>query len=175
MTKTEIAILVISSGLAAGLVQALVTLVSGRFERQHRSDERRAIEQHERTLRREQAHDAARDTFLPMAETLAIWAERHAHEIHTEWIGDFIDVGTMLPVPTTQPQVLDLLRSLMYRHPTPAVRSHARSLYEDIDGQWSEIFQGDIPEPTLEQASDWLNRTRELVQLVHIPEPDSGA
>ncbi|MFH7324843.1 hypothetical protein [Aeromicrobium sp. JJY06] len=175
MTKTEIATLVIGSGLAAGLVSGVVTLLAGLWDRRHRTKEREAIEKHEATLRRQEAHDKARPDFLPQAERLAAWTNKIAYDLHREWGGDFIYVGTKVTMPQSEEEVLDLYRHIMYRHPSKRVREKARSVYDGVNNQWSEIVAGGIAEPTFEQAVQWQTDTEELIELIHSPEPATPA
>lgn len=170
MTKTEIATLVIASGLAAGLVSGLVTLISGRWERSHRTKERKAIEEHEARLRRELAHDQARAQFLPIAEQFVGWAYKYASDSHWEWVADFTYIGTNQPAPSSSEDVLDCLRKIMYGHPSKAVRDHAHALYNDINNQWTEIVGDTIPDPTFDQTIDWWKRAKALIELIHTPE-----
>lgn len=171
MTKTEIVTLVIGSGLAAGLLSGLVTLIADRWERRHRTDERKAVEQHQARLRLEEAHDKARPEFLEKAEKLVAWSDKIAHDLHWEWIGDFIYIGTKVTMPQSKEEVLDLYRQIMYGHPSKPVRDKARAIYDSINVQWTEIVGGVIPDPTFEQAVKWLKDTEELIELIHSREP----
>lgn len=174
MSNTQWVALAISSGLVAGVASSVATLLASRWERSHRTRERRAIETHEARLRRELAHDEARSVFLPLAEQFVAWATRYAANLHREEVGTYQDVPSNLSAPSGREDVLDLLLRIRYEHPTRSVRAHAQELYYDIFDQWSEIVDERIPETTLDQADQWLSRAQELVERVHTPEPGDG-
>lgn len=170
MTKTEIAVLVISSGFAAGLVSGVVTLLGGMWERKHRTKEREAIGFHEARLRREAAHDAARLDFLPKSEAIAMWMHQTAGSVHWEQVGTNWWAGTRGAVPSRE-DVVPLLRAIRYGHPTKAVRDKAKGLLADVENRFTEIVGNEIPDPTLDEVTDWLSRTEELIELIHTPDP----
>jgi len=66
--------------------------------------------------------------------------------------------------------VLDVIRDVMYGHPTQAVRHQARKLYDSTSNQWSEIVGNDLAELTQEKVNEWENMAEELVRLIHTPE-----
>ncbi|WP_201467379.1 hypothetical protein [Janibacter melonis] len=170
MSNTEIAVLVISSGLAAGLFSGVVTLLGGMWERKHRTKEREAVALHEARLRREAAHDAARPEFLPKAEALSTWMHQTAGRIHWDEVGSNWWAGTRGAVPSRE-EVIPLLRTIRYGHPTKAVRDKANGLLTDLEHRFTEIVGNEIPDPTFDEVIDWLSRTEELIELVHTPDP----
>lgn len=170
MTKTEWAVLVIGSGLAAGVANNLVSFLTGFLERNYRTAERGREEQHAATLRREAAHDEARSTYLPMAQSIVMWATKQAYDVHWQNVGEFVFPGTTRTLLTSESEVLDVIRDLMYGHPTQAVRHQARKLYDSASNQWSEIVGNDLSELTQEKVNEWENMAEELVMLIHTPE-----
>lgn len=170
MTKTEIAVLVISSGLAAGLFSGVVTLLGGILERKHRTKEREAVADHEARLRREAAHDATRPDFLPKAEALAMWMHQNASSIHWEEVGSHWQARIRVAAAPRE-DIVPLLRAIRYGHPTKAVRDKAAGLLTDVENRFTEIVGDEIPDPTLDEAIAWLSRTEELIELIHTPEP----
>ena len=170
MTMTNWAVLVIGSGLAAGVANNLVSFLTGFFERKYRTVEREKQERHAATLRREAAHDEARSTYLPMAQSIVLWAAKQVYDVHWEDVGEFVFPGTTKTLLTRESEVLDVIRDVMYGHPTQAVRHQARKLYDSTSNQWSEIVGNDLAELTQEKVNEWENMAEELVRLIHTPE-----
>lgn len=173
MTSSEIAILVISSGLAAGLISGVVTLLGGMWERKHRTKEREAIALHEARLRREAAHDAARADFLPKAEALGLWMHNMAGDIHWQEVGSNWWAGTS-NAGLSREEVIPLLRAIRYGHPTKSVRDKAEGLLVDVENRLTEVIGNAVPDPDLDEVMDWLSRINELIEVIHTPDPESG-
>lgn len=174
MNPPEVIALVLGSGVITGLVSGVVTLVAGKWDRSHRTKEREAMAAHEARLRRELAHDGAREKFLGPAERLEAWAFKYSSERHYDANGDWIYVESTRPMAESQGVVLDLLREITHGHPTRSVRKYAQELFTDIDNQWTALVDGEVQEPTLQQVADWHLRTNELVELIHAPEEPSN-
>jgi hypothetical protein len=174
VSTSQIAVLVVSSGFAAGLVSGLVALLSGRWERRHRSAERQAVAAHEARLRRETAHDEARDTFLPKARDIAAWARAKVNEIHWQQVGtNHWNTVDRAAVVVADAEAVELLRDIRYGHPTKSVRVAAEGLLGDIENGLSEIVGDTIPDPKFDVALDWFERSERIIEQIHSPEPGS--
>jgi len=90
--------------------------------------------------------------------------------VHWEDVGEFVFPGTTKTLLTRESEVLDVIRDVMYGHPTQAVRDKARKLYDSTSNQWSEIVGDRLAELTQEKVNEWENMAEELVRLIHTPE-----
>lgn len=70
---------------------------------------------------------------------MAAWDDVLASELHWQEEGTNAWVRTTRPYPESDGGLLDLLREIMYGHPTRVVRVVARDLYDDVAIQVSEI------------------------------------
>lgn len=166
-------LLAVTSGLAAGVMNNLTSLLTGKFERKAQKKERSRERAHAALLRREAAHEDARDRYLPAAEALAEWTEEVAYEKFFEDVGDPIfRPPTAAKGIENEAYALDELRKIKYGHPTKAVRDLARKLFDDVARVYSE-FVGDgqpASQLTLETAKAWSRDAGQLVELIHSEE-----
>jgi hypothetical protein len=170
----------ITTGLVGGLANQGFGMLREKLERNFRRDERQAVEQsaeqirlderrHQAILRREAAHDAARQKFLPMAEDLLAWADWEAHEAHADEGGDFHYVGAKRTTISDEGEAIRMAREIATGHPSKHVREKADALYNKINVHYGEFRPNGNYAPTFDDVYAWMNLAEELVELVHTP------
>ncbi|WP_243057817.1 hypothetical protein [Nocardioides sp. SR21] len=169
MDASDWFLVAVTSGLVAGVANNLTSLLTNWLDRRARKTEREAEEAHAASLRREAAHDAARATFLPMAESLALWATKLAYDIHFEDVGAYHFPGTEKTVLSKTSEVLDVARAVAWGHPTKSVRTQADALYESLADRFGDVDRA-REDLTQAEASTWQSQAEELIRLIHTPE-----
>ena len=123
--------------------------------------------------RHDAAHDDARATFLPAAESVTLYFTKLAYDIHWDEVGDYAFPSTNRTVLSGEAEVLDALRSVMWGHPTQRVRDRARMLHDTVVNLWFDVIRvaqrgdGNLSQ---DEASDLVSAGEELVQLIHAAE-----
>ncbi|MFE4464057.1 hypothetical protein ACFRCR_02960 [Oerskovia sp. NPDC056781] len=185
MTPTDWAVLILGSSLGSALISWAASAISSRTlnrnalvvqsnEQMHAMTLQRQIESHEAKLRREAAHDEARSTFLPAAESVVLYFDKVSYDIHWEEVGVFFFPSTERSILESHAQVLDAVRGIMWGHPTKRVRDHARALFDQLVNVWydSDRFAGgeDAGAVTQHEANGIGLLAADLVQLIHSDE-----
>ena len=131
-------------------------------------------ERHEAKLRRQADHDAARATFLPLAEALVLYFTKEAYEIHWDEVGAVVFPSTERPLLDTQAAVVDTTRTIMWGHPTVEVREQARLIYGRLGEYWFDVdraqersMNGEEFDLSQAEANGLETAAEELVKLVH--------
>ncbi len=130
-------------------------------------------EKHEAKLRRDAAHDDARDTFLPAAESITLYITKVAYDRHWDEVGIFVFPDTNRTLPANRAEVTDALRGIMWGHPTKKVREEARKIHDEVVQLWYDTDRLNAQGPDLNQdeASKLESMSEELVQMIHADEP----
>lgn len=166
-------LLAVTSGLAAGLMNNLTSLLTGHLERAARSKERGEERSHASLLRREVAHEYARNDFLVMAKDLVEWAEELGYERFYEEVGDPIfRPPTGQKGLTGEKDALDALREIKYGHPSAEVRDKAQEMFDDVAYVYSEFLpDGEPASPLdLDKAKKWSGNAKALLESIHTPD-----
>lgn len=172
MSVTTLAGLILGSTVVGGLITAAMTWWIAWQDRQERSSERSEIRKHEALLRRELAHDEAREVYRPMAQRFQAWVDDVAHKKYNDEVDFGIAIGTKLEVPADLAAAVDQLRLIRDGHPTRTVRERARKLVSNIEGAFFDPPMGpNEPEPpSFDQAMDWSTKSEELIEAIHFQE-----
>lgn len=169
--------LAVTSGLAAGVMNNLTSVFTGWLDRRSRDSERLQERTHAAMLRAATAHEAARQTFLPLALDLAEWTDALSYEQFQDEVGDPIfRPATAEQGLGSHAEVFDALRQIKYGHPTLEVREQAQRIFDELAASFSEFSNdGSSAKPvTLDLAIGWKNQAQGLVDLIHT-RPVDGA
>lgn len=181
MGTGQIVALILGSSVIAGIVSAFTQLFVGRKTRQHATTEREAQqtfnqtertdrELHEQILRREAAHDAARDAFLPMAQDVQRWLEKEELDKHWEDEGTYRPPTGNSPVLGSAGDAVDLLTAIATGHPTRRVRLASRALLDKITGTLGDVNSGWGRVVSFDEWAEWESDSRALIEAIHTPD-----
>ena len=171
LSTTEIVLTVLGTGAVAGVVTGLFNVLALRLTNKSRSREQLDEREHQAGLRREQAHDEARQKFLPLGERIARYLDHEASEAHWQETGDHFPMSDPGPRCADEKEAVSDLKDISYGHPTKAVRDAAAALGTKIWSAHTEIIDGHIPKPDCDQWVGWGIHADELIELIHAPTP----
>lgn len=170
----------IINAVAAGRTKRKDRESTAQLQTQKEEHERRLQSQSERhaaKLRREEDHDKARETFLPVAEGLVLYFTKEAYDLHWEEVGIFVFPSTERPILDNKAKVVDAVRSIMWGHPTEEVRVKARSIYDSLVSYWFDTdraqwrHQNQERDLSQEEANQLEEEAEKLIQLIHAKAP----
>lgn len=176
----QIILLAVTSGIAAGLMNQLLswwregrqrkfTAEEQEKERAHLQRVHQDEREHQRLLRREEAHARARDEYIERVQNLHDW-------IQYEWgkrFGLDVDYASSHAVPpkfTKPEEAIKAAREVAIGHPTREVRAAAVSIEHSIDGCFNQIVGNRLNEPSDEDFREWSSSVDELIDLLHVPD-----
>lgn len=175
--------IIVGSSVGVAIINAIAAGRTGRKNREaaaslqtqkeeHEARLQSQAEDHASRLRRELAHDEAKETFLPVAEGLALFFTKEAYDLHWEDVGIFVFPSTERPILNSQAKVVDAVRSIMWGHPTMQVRSKAKGIYDKLVSYWFDTDRAQgrqwNQEPDLSQAeaNGLADDAEELIRLI---------
>lgn len=185
-------VIILGSSVGVALINWAATARNGRAdrdataERQTRQERHEATlqsqrENHEAKLRRQADHDEARKTFLPLAESLALYFTKEAFDLHWAEVGIFVFPSTERPILDKKAAVVDAVRSIMWGHPTRDVREKAQSIYSDLVSYWfdtdrqqAKFYSDERIGLSQDEANKLEEAAEELIQLIHADPPKAG-
>ncbi|MFZ5848873.1 MAG: hypothetical protein ACOYX5_15985 [Actinomycetota bacterium] len=185
-------VIILGSSVGVALINWAATARNGRAdrdataERQTRQERHEATlqsqrENHEAKLRRQADHDEARKTFLPLAESLALYFTKEAFDLHWAEVGIFVFPSTERPILDKKAAVVDAVRSIMWGHPTRDVREKAQSIYSDLVSYWfdtdrqqAKFYSDERIGLSQDEANKLEEAAEELIQLIHADPPRAG-
>ena len=163
-----------TSGIAAGLVNQLLTWWRESRQRNHAASEVRALQEderaHEAILRAEAAHGDAAGKFIGYAADATDWIEYKWGQDFGEDV-DYVGVNRKAPELESPADVIDALRQIERRHPTKGVRMQAERLASSIDSEFNMINGDTVGEPDAETYRSWKQQGDQLIAQILEPPP----
>jgi hypothetical protein len=134
----------------------------------HQRDLQREEREHQGELRREAGFFEARKDLLAKAvgvrEFISWWWGRlYGSDV------DYYPVSLNIPAIAVPADAISALADIAGQHPFKAVRTYARDLADSIDGVVNMPDPSGDSDPGVEQLSDWLQRSDELIESLHDP------
>jgi hypothetical protein len=182
----------VTSGVAAGTVNQLLSWAretrdrafardQKTLEREHHRrqqelerDHQKAMlndqRSHESQLRAERAHFEERGTFLPMAQEIRRWLYSQ-RVLHFGGPSGNVGLTDSRPLPDYE-HVSDYLEQIATGHPTREIRNIAK----DLDAEIEERFlRAEGPcAPTEDELQGWMDQTARLIRCLHEPPHSQG-
>lgn len=170
MSAADIVKIILGSSIGVALINWAASSWTARFQQRAAAALQTQKEQHEAKLRRDAAHDDARTAFLPIAECLALYFGRLAYDRHWEEVGVYVFPSTERALLGSQGAVVDAARSIMWGHPTEAVRQQARTIYDKLVSYWYDTERAtawDGRELSQTEANGLEQAAEELIRMIH--------
>jgi hypothetical protein len=122
---------------------------------------------HQAALRAEAAHGDARSTYLPLAQEVREWIDYswgHDFGLEVDYHGSYAMNPAIGPA-----EAIARLGEVATGHPSAVVRRMAGALKDSIDGVVNMIDGNEAQRPGVEDYSDWLKASDEVVEAIHLP------
>lgn len=183
LTATGVVALILSTGVVTAIInQGLGGLLTNRrlrSQQDHQLKSQAEEREHQRRLRLEAAHAAARTEFLEDVSGATEWIRHEWGQIHgldADWVSDHEPE----PTHTSVTDVIRALRRVELRHPTRRVRELASELrngltshYGRIETAWvnaAEAYEQRTGNPPSQETfQEWNQLSENLIDALHEP------
>ena len=160
-----------SSGVLAGLVNQGAGFVRDLLAGKAHAVELERDREHQRALRREEAHAAARETYLGYVAQ----AIDHVQAAFFREFGSTVGMQMLsFPVPEVQDitEILAGLRKIAREHPSADVRELANDVFGDLINYYNDPIEahGGPSERVLDAYDRWLTKLSDLLDRIHLPD-----